>query len=707
MTRLALAALAAVLLVLASASAYAAVTDICAFPDTAAAQKAWEPQFGSPPVTVEKLPDGSTCVVLSGTFKQPGDRLCWDYVGPLDLSQAGTVSMLVRSENAGTVGNLGLYFGAPGGWYAHFGWGGPSDAWTRHGLQLGDFTTEDKPGGWGQVNRFRFSVWAAAAGTVTFRLKGFQALPNDPKRSYLHNGSFEIPGPLPYAWGSGHWGVGSLPWVADMDLWRRHFGLDHTVAYDGKTSLRLINEPGLPRLQAQSAWFGLRAEDSTFSAWLRADREGLPVRLLCGGKSATVTVGKTWQQATLPGVPGGGNKSAVIAPDAEGTLWIDAVQVQETATATPEFHPHPDDAALAEREATVDWTPPRRTAEVAAGRTTSGTVQAAKVSIDASGRFLLDGKPYLQHSLGLEFISDLGVLNAAAAAGFSDVCIEINKNITTAQLKSYFDRCAEVGLRVIPWLDGNIEIERFREHITTLRDHPALLVWYVFDEPSGDRFAAANERLALAHELDKNHPALINYLGNKLTEHMGDIFSTDIYPIPRSTVHSAIAGVEAMARSAAPEHKPVWMWLQGTGYAYSMDREPTPRELSCMVYGSLLAGARGIYYFAQFPRSAECWAEMRAMCVEVAAVAPVLGSLDQAPAVKCEAPAIMARAYRQGGEVWVLALNTRREPCEVKVSLPTAATKAEVVFEGREVSLAGGTISDTFGPFERHVYRLK
>ena len=35
--------------------------------------------------------------------------------------------------------------------------------------------------------------------------------------------------------------------------------------------------------------------------------------------------------------------------------------------------------------------------------------------------------------------------------------------------------------------------------------------------------------------------------------------------------------------------KPVWMWLQGTGYAYWMDREPTPRELSCMVYGSLIA----------------------------------------------------------------------------------------------------------------------
>jgi hypothetical protein len=694
--------------VLVAVVAQAATPDIFAGRDSAGAPAGWTAQFGSPPARVEALPDGA-CTVLEGTFKGAGDRLCWDWNGPLDLSQADVVSLEIRSENGGLVGNLGVYFGAPGGWYAAFGWGGPADAWTRRTWQLGDFGSEDKPAGWDQVNCFRFSVWGTAPGRVTFRLRGFRALPRDLQRNFLRNGSFEIPGPLPYAWGNGHWGLGNLPWAADTALWRRHFALDSEVARGGRQSLRVVNAPDLPRLQAQSAWFGLPgAPGSTYSAsaWLRADRDGLPVTLACGERSASVQVGRAWQRAILPGIEPGSQQRLALAAAAVGTLWIDAVQVQASGQDTETFHPHPEDDGLCQREAQVDWSSPRRTAEVAAGRRTTGPLTPAKVAIDSDGRFLVDGQPYLQHSLGLEFISDPALLEVPAAAGFAEVCIEVNRGITTDQLKAWFDRCAELGLRVIPWLDGDIPLERFRSHLIALKEHPALLCWYVFDEPSGERFAEANRRLALAHELDPSHPALINYLGDKLTGHLGDLYSTDIYPIPNSTPSAAIQGVAGMAAAAAKERKPVWMWLQGTGYAYSMDREPTPRELSCMVYGSLIAGARGLYYFAQIPRSPGCWAEMRALCAELPRLVPALGSLEAAPALRCDSPRLMAQSYRQGNEIWVLAVNTGREACVPTLGLALRAATAEVVFEGREVALTDGGWSDRFGPYERHVYRL-
>jgi hypothetical protein len=696
-------------LLLLVASAWADLPDICAFPDTAAAQKAWQPQFGSPPVAVEKLPDGSTCLVLKGEYKAAGDRLCWDYVGPLDLAAVGAVSVEVSVEGAERAGTLGIYFGTPGGWYARIAGTPASTAWVRTTWELDDFGTEDAPTGWDKVERFRFSMWGSAAGPITFRLRGFKATARDVHRNYLRNGGFEVPGPLPYAWGSGHWGVGHLPWAADMDLWRRHFGLDKTVAHSGECSLRMVNGPDLPRLSAVSAWFGLRdkpASAYTLSAWVRADRDGLPVTLAAGNKSAKGTAGKEWGQVALNGVAPGPRVIVRIGADAEGTLWLDDVQLQATGQDSAEFHPHPGDEALCRREAAVDWSPPRRTADIAAGRRTTGPTKPGKVSIDEHGRFLLDGQPYLMHSLGLEFISDLKVLDAVAQAGFPDVCIQVRESITTAELQTYFDRCAALGLRLIPWLDGRIAIERFREHITTLRNHPALLCWYVFDEPSGERFAEADARLKLAHELDPNHPALINYLGNKLTGHMGDLYSTDIYPIPHGTPLAAINGVAAMATDARPVHKPVWMWLQGTGYAYSMDREPTPREASCMAYGSLIKGARGIYWFAQVPRSKECWDEMRALCVELAALAPALGSLETAPEVTCEAKSLLATAYRQNGATWVLAVNTAAEPVEARLVLAGRADRAEVVFEGRTVRLQGGDWTDRFGPYERHVYKL-
>lgn len=697
-------------LILLTTAAFAAeVPDITAYPDTAAAQQAWQPQFGSPPVRVEKLPDGTTALVLEGEFKAPGDRLCWDWTGSLDLSQAEAVSLEIMGQNTGLTGNFGIYFGTPGGWYARFGWGGAPDAWSRQTWQLADFATEDKPTGWDKVTTLRFSVWGAGAGKISYRLRNFKLHPRDLQRNYLRNGSFEVPGPLPYGWGSGHWGIGNLPWAADMDLWRKHFSVDKTVAHTGQCSLRLINAPDLPKLQAVSVFLGLRdtpANDYTLSTWFKADRDDVPVTLSCGERTATATTGKEWQQHTLSGIQPGQQLLARIGAGGEGTLWIDDVQIQATGQQSAEFHAHPDDESLMQREAQVDWSPPQRTPDITRGQQTLGPVKPAKVEIDQNGRFLVGGQPYLQHSLGLEFISDPGMLDVVAAAGLPDVCIEVRASITTEELKSWFDRSASLGLHVIPWLDGNIPIERFRSHLTALRDHPALLCWYVYDEPSGDRFAEADLRLKLAHELDPNHPALINYLGNKLTGHMGDIYSTDIYPIPHSSPTAAINGVAAMSAAARTERKPVWMWLQGTGYAYWMDREPTPRELSCMVYGSLIAGARGIYYFAQVPRTQECWAEMRALCVELGRLAPVLGSLDQAPAAQADNKAIMTAAYVSGGETWLLAVNTQREPREVTLSTSTKMGNAELVFEGRNVKVTGGKWRDTFGPYERHVYRL-
>lgn len=677
------------------------------YPDTASAREHWTPQFGSLPVRVEMLPDGSTCLAFDAEFTREGDRACWDWSAPLDLSTSEAIACETCADNGGLARSIGVYFGTPNGWYGSFSWSGFPDTWSPRTLALGDCGTEGTPDGWDKVTTFRFSVWSTGPGKATFRLRNLRTVPADAARNLIPNGSFECPGSeIPYGWGSGHWGVGDLPWAADMDLWRRHWGLDHTVSHDGRSSLRLRNTPGLPLLRAVSAWVTppVGAKICVFSAWLRSDRSGLPVVLQCGERSTTVTVGKGWQQAALTGITRGELMALVVAPQAPGTLWVDAVQLQAGDQPTADYHPAMGDEALAFREARVDWTPPRRAPWVAAGRTTAGPLAPARVSIDDQGRYLLNGKPYLQHSLGLEFISDLAILDFTARAGFRDVCVEINAALTTERLREIADRCAQVGLRLIPWLDGNIPHERFTAHIQALRGHPALLCWYVFDEPSGSGFEEAEARLALARQLDPSVPAFINYLGDKLTEQRGDLYSTDVYPIPHGAPTGAIWAVQTMAGAAEAERKPVWMWLQGTGYAYWMAREPTPRELSCMAYGSLIAGARGLYYFAQVPRSRGCFDEMRALCVETEALTPVLAS--QGRAVACDAPAIMARAFRHRGQTWVVTVNTGGAPVNASFDLTGVVGAGEVYFEDRAVEAHRGQWSDDFGPYERHVYRF-
>jgi hypothetical protein len=602
---------------------------------------------------------------------------------------------------------IGIYFGTPNGWYPLF-FSGISESWRTRIFSLSRFGSEGKPDGWDKVTTFRFSPWSSGEGKVTFRLRNFRFLPKDPAENYVKNGSFEISGAgIPYGWGSGHWGVGDLPWAADMDMWRRHWHLDRKVAKHGSVSLCIENTSELPPLRAVSVWLyppkEKKGERFTLSAWLKSDRDKLPVSL----GSKVFEVGKEWTQAVVKGISIPERFSVAISPQAPGKLWIDAVQLQAGEQATGEFHPFIEDEAIAARERLIDWSPPRRTREVAAGRHTTLPVKPASVTIDADGRFLVDGKPYIQHSLGLEFVSNLDILNFVAQSGFKDVCIYFRDNLTTEQVKNIFDRCAQVGLRLIPWLGGK-GVEQVSERVRALKDHPALLCWYVMDEPSGEEgFAEAEARLKLARELDPAHPAFINYLSNKLEGHAGDIYSTDVYPIPHSTPMAAINAVRSMKAAAAREHKPVWMWLQGTGYAYWMDREPTPRELSCMVYGSLIAGARGIYYFAQIPRTKECWDEMRALCVEVDGLAPALYSLEPAPELQCDNQNILCSAYRHRGDIWVLAVNTSDKPLQARFALKSPLHIVEVIFEGRKIQPQAGSWQDSFGAYERHVYRFR
>lgn len=224
------------------------------YENTMEARQHWQPVFGSRSVRVEETGDGNTCVALDAEFTKAGDRACWDWTASLDLSDVGRVSFDVRATDGGLGGNIGVYFGTPNGWYTKFWWGGVPDSWTPRTFRLDAFSTEGKPDGWDKITTFRFPIWSTGAGKTTYRFRNFRAHRRDPSENLLINGSFEIPGSgVPYGWGSGHWGVGRLPWAADMDLWRKHWHLDCRVAKHGKASLCIENTPELPLLEVYNA----------------------------------------------------------------------------------------------------------------------------------------------------------------------------------------------------------------------------------------------------------------------------------------------------------------------------------------------------------------------------------------------------------------------------------------------------------------------
>ena len=108
-------------------------------------------------------------------------------------------------------------------------------------------------------------------------------------------------------------------------------------------------------------------------------------------------------------------------------------------------------------------------------------------------------------------------------------------------------------------------------------------------------------------QVDPSRPAYINY-SIFPQKPFGDISSLDNYLIPGHSPATAGRDTRYMERFGSVTGKPTWIWLQSCGNAYYMSREPTGPEDECMVYSSLINGARGIKYFVNMPHSKELWA---------------------------------------------------------------------------------------------------
>ena len=84
-----------------STSVIGGLSNVFSYPDAATAREHWTPQFGSLPVRVETLDDGSTCLALDASFEAHGDHACWDCHVPMDLSDAAFVSFDFAAVNGG------------------------------------------------------------------------------------------------------------------------------------------------------------------------------------------------------------------------------------------------------------------------------------------------------------------------------------------------------------------------------------------------------------------------------------------------------------------------------------------------------------------------------------------------------------------------------------------------------------------------------
>ncbi|MFC2097255.1 hypothetical protein ACFLSI_02860 [Bacteroidota bacterium] len=303
--------------------------------------------------------------------------------------------------------------------------------------------------------------------------------------------------------------------------------------------------------------------------------------------------------------------------------------------------------------------------------------------------------------------------------------------------KAYMDRCAELGMKVHYNLlsvagGGGVGFDQVKNksdnkkrnllisEIETFRDHPALLAWYISDEPTGHKISPEEleEDYRLIRELDPYHPVTIVFMAPKRAREYSntmDIVMADPYPLP----HGSVMEVNNVAKRLHKEfvhEKPVWMVPQAFGGSEWWLREPTAKEIRVMTYLSIINKATGIQYFVRhglssFPKSTETWSECGVIALEIAELTPHLLSIEMSPLVESHTMGVKVNAWKKDGVITVIAVNTLNKPLDFSAKFfdiegSSFIGAANLIFENRKIPIANGEIKDMIDAHGTRVYQI-
>jgi hypothetical protein len=387
-----------------------------------------------------------------------------------------------------------------------------------------------------------------------------------------------------------------------------------------------------------------------------------------------------------------------------------------------------------------------------------GAAHASDVAVGEDLVVRFDGEPFFPVGIYHMPTSD-EPYRELADAGFNLV--------RAGASRDQLDKAHAAGLKAWVPIGGHLTFDKevdakrakLAEVVDGLKDHPALLAWESVDEPAWTHMKA-EQRVPAAHlaagyralrELDPNHPVWLNHAPANLVETMreynaaADIIACDTYPVivpglqpmyalwedgyqgDLLNVHISQVGeyVEKMKRVAGPE-KPVWMVLQGFAWAMLEKEEkrqndkirfPTYDETRFMAYDAIVHGAKGILYWGvgYTPQPSPFWSDLKRVVNELSGLHDVLAAptRDLAVGVRYHelghsvdtGVAFLAKAFE--GDVYLFTVNDDKNPVKVTFTLPQKRDGTlDVVAEDRDVPVKAGCFTESYKPFDVHVYRI-
>ncbi|MGA1845093.1 MAG: hypothetical protein ACMUIS_11075 [bacterium] len=308
-------------------------------------------------------------------------------------------------------------------------------------------------------------------------------------------------------------------------------------------------------------------------------------------------------------------------------------------------------------------------------------------------------------------------LQEIRSAGFNTVLVSPGEEMVAA--------AQEVGLKVVLSLCSDGDPSRA---VRKFRDHPALLAWYIADEPELKSITPEMLRAHADHVMawDSTHPTCMAVVRPRFVKQYRDachIVMLDQYPIPSQPLTWLSDSLDEACREVGTER--IWAVIQAFGgdeyAAQGWPVFPTYDEMRSLAYLAIVHDAQGLFFYSY--RSARAEGERWEILARVAdELRRLSGWLLQSPqhsglSLTIRSPftvdamgdaAVHYQWKVMKDEGLLVMVNTIDK--EVKISLdglPPHITGAAVLFEDRKVALKEGNLRDVFGPHQTHLYHIE
>jgi hypothetical protein len=270
--------------------------------------------------------------------------------------------------------------------------------------------------------------------------------------------------------------------------------------------------------------------------------------------------------------------------------------------------------------------------------------------------------------------------------------------------------------------------------IRELMTSPALLTWYLCDEPEyqGIDLQRLKELNRLVKGIDSYHPSSILISSpEKYSQEakISDILWIDPYPLGKGPL-TIVADRVKSARIVAGSNRPVWTVLQAFSPLYKeylknrnkalqvngKPKEPTPEETRFMAFSALAAGSNGLLwywspntvYHIQNDADETVWQGIVSTVQEMNRLMSFLTAKTTADDdISIDDPFMIWTREARGKRVFILI---NASPVEAKISFDLGrfhVSKAQLFDNGSEIMLQEGKLSATFAPYEVKIYLIE